>query len=105
MQAAVIGDAGARESGSLVEVGEAGGGLGGGGARQVVLMVGGEGREVLAALNRRFGFDFGAEAGVACPGVSLEHLDAQVAVLDGSGDHSAGAASDVPGQVVDGVEN
>ncbi|MFB9571379.1 hypothetical protein [Streptomyces yanii] len=42
VQAAGIGDDAARESGSLVEVGEAGGGLGGGGARQVVLMVGGQ---------------------------------------------------------------
>ncbi|MFI9542860.1 hypothetical protein ACIHAR_02645 [Streptomyces sp. NPDC052016] len=97
-QAGRVGDDGAGEPGAVVEVGEPGGCLVGGRAAQVLLVVGGEGEKVFAAPHGLFGLDLGAEAGVAGAGVALDHLDAEVAVLDGSGDDAAGAAGDVPGQ-------
>ncbi|MEW2578856.1 hypothetical protein [Streptomyces syringium] len=92
-----VGDGGAG-AGALVEVGEACGGFDGGRTAQVVLVVGGEVQEVFAALHGRFGFDFGAEARVAGAGAALEYLDAEVAVLNSTGDDAAWAAGDVPGQ-------
>jgi hypothetical protein len=54
--------------------------------------------EELAAGQGFFGLDFVSEAGVAGAGVALEHLDALVEVLLGSGDGAAGTAGDEPGQ-------
>lgn len=48
-----------------VEVCEPDGGFVGCGALKVVLVLVGEGEKVFAALHGLFGFDFGAEAGVA----------------------------------------
>ncbi|MER6959553.1 hypothetical protein [Streptomyces sp. NPDC000618] len=54
--------------------------------------------EVLAAGEGLFGLDLVAEAGVAGPGLALEHLDALVTVLQDAGDGAAGATGDEPGQ-------
>ncbi|WP_405753429.1 hypothetical protein OHA19_39920 (plasmid) [Streptomyces sp. NBC_00012] len=58
-QAARVGDDGAGEAGALLEVGEPDGGLGSRGAAEFVQVVGGQGEEVLPALEGLFGFDLG----------------------------------------------
>lgn len=64
-QSGRVGDYGAGEFGMSVEVCEPDGGFVGCGALKVVLVLVGEGEKVFAALHGLFGFDFGAEAGVA----------------------------------------
>jgi hypothetical protein len=71
----------------------------GGGADQVVMVVVVDGgQEVLTAGECLFGVDLGAEPGVGGSGVALEHLDAQVPILDGAGDCPSRLPGDEPGQ-------
>lgn len=82
-----VGDGDAFKSGAIAEFFEAPGCFLGTGASQVRVFVGvDEGKEVLAASESLFGFDFGAEPRVGRAGVAFKHLDVQVPVLDRAGD-------------------
>lgn len=75
------------------------GGLGAGWSEGVGVLVGvGEFDELFAACEGLFAFDFGADAGVAGPGVAFEHLNRVVSEGDCTGDGAARAAGDEPGQ-------
>lgn len=96
-QAGFVSDDLAVEGGVPGELGEPGLGAGWPSQRRAVF-VGAHLGEKQAAGEGLLGFDLIAEAGVAGAGVALEHLNALVAVLQGSRDGAAGAAGDQPGQ-------
>jgi hypothetical protein len=67
-------------------------------AELLVFVVLNHSQQPLAALQGLLGLDFGAESRRGGAGITFEHLDALMTVLDGTGDDPAGAASDEPGE-------